>query len=68
MKCAVCKYEFEEGIGNKNDWVVLKGDDEFINIEGHFTRIKRYEYKPDEREKVNLYACPKCGTVKIDIF
>ena len=69
MKCSVCQYEFEEEFVCENKthfYKTLKGDDPFIRIEGHFTRVKEYDYTPDEREVVSLYACPKSGVVKFE--
>lgn len=61
MICPACKYEFKEGIDENNDWRILKGDDEFIHIEGHFTIDDR-----GNRDTVGLYGCPKCNCVQFE--
>lgn len=69
MKCPVCQYEFEEEFVHEHGtrfYKTITGDDSFIRIEGHFTRIKERDYAPDEREVVSLYACPKCGVIKFE--
>jgi len=62
MKC-ICGYEHENGIGEDGEWNdFLKGDEEFINIENRF---QRYIKGVNEYREVYLYACPKCGTIKM---
>lgn len=51
MKCTACGYE----------------DENFIEIEGHFTYREELDYYPDRTHYINLYGCPKCGTIKMDL-
>jgi hypothetical protein len=69
MKCN-CGYEYEEGINENNNgkWETLKGKEKFIKIEGTFFIKKEYDYSPDEIKQINLYACPKCGSVRISDY
>lgn len=68
MKCA-CGYECEISWENKyREFVKVKGDEEFIE-----TKIQCY-INPDwalgyssRTEERTVYACPKCGTLKINI-
>lgn len=59
MKC-VCGYEHERGLDNKGNLQEnLVGDKPFkrIYINSRFTDIRDNEFY--------IYACPKCGTLKI---
>lgn len=60
MKC-VCGYEYEE-TWNENGHEILIGDEAFIGLDCHITMRQNLQDK-----KVNLYACPKCKTVQVDI-
>lgn len=63
MKC-VCGYEHEEAY-RTNDGVEI-GDEKFIYVD--FGRYPTIQNKHNYRdESVDIYACPKCGTLKIDI-
>ncbi len=69
MKCQACGYEYEKDWVNGN-FTVTNGDDKFIGISlsndiqvKNDTRENQYTY---EYPTLKLYACPKCGTVKID--
>lgn len=68
MKC-VCGYEYEDKwnpAGRNYD--ILKGDEEFIRVEGSFT-ISRNDWCHDWCHRtvaVSLYACPKCGTIRME--
>ena len=59
MKCNTCKYEYLEewDIINKK-YIIIKGDKEFININGDFS-----VYMNQQDTSVSLCACPKCKTV-----
>lgn len=63
MKCFACGYEYEidykGGIGE-----ITKGNEEFILMDEHFH--KEYNDFPYNRE-CSIWACPKCGTLKIDV-
>lgn len=72
MKC-VCGYEYEyEYKENHSGIVVIKGDNPFFqltlsnNIKVVYQSGYR-DYYSDGFSETTLYACPKCGTVKIDI-
>lgn len=71
MKC-VCGYEYdEEWNSEERRYVVILGDKPFIrlytsnDIKVYYKR--RSDYYSNGEEEVSLYACPKCGTVKVDI-
>lgn len=65
MKC-ICGYAHEDGIDDNGDWQKnLIGDKKFIQIRGNFFIEDDYSYHRDE-ERISLYACPKCGTVRMD--
>lgn len=61
MKCAVCKYENNNGWDYENQCVIERNK-EFI--ESNFSVQVSYDYHNEEKK---VYACPKCGTLKIDI-
>lgn len=64
MKC-VCGYESEHDTYS-NDYE----NGEFIRVEGNYSYWvggnKTNDGKPTYR-KCSIYACPKCGTLKIDV-
>lgn len=63
MKC-ICGYENKDGFVN-GEWVKnIIGDEEFIKIEGSTFKKSIGIF---ETKEIYLYACPKCGTVKIKI-
>jgi hypothetical protein len=77
MKC-ICGYEHKQEFvkhdedmikktGREVHWETTVGDEEFITIEGTFLIRKEQSYGPDKVDEVCLWACPKCGTLKIDI-
>ena len=60
MKC-VCGYEYEEvRYQHDEDNIRVKGDEDFIRIKVNF-ESERLDYRKD------IFVCPKCGTLKIDI-
>ena len=66
MKC-ICGYEHKQEFVNENGVHYYKttvGDNKFIKIKGTFLLQKEYDYAPDAIEEIDLYACPKCGTIK----
>ena len=67
MKC-ICGYEHESGIDDEGEWQDnLIGDAEFIRIEG--TIFRKYVTNGTYLglyEDVDLFACPKCGTVRME--
>ena len=63
VKC-LCGYEYDYKY-EEGEMVVLKGDDEFIEVSGNFTRTEKYDYDSDEIIYVSVHACPKCKTLQI---
>ena len=65
MKCAVCNYVKEAEWENEDMQKI--GDEYFIKVRGNFTiqKDRDYGYGSDIKE-VSLYACPKCGTVRME--
>ena len=61
MKCEACKFDDEEK-QVKESW---EPELSFIEIEGHFTVVDG-EGNHTNHVEVSIYACPKCGTLKID--
>lgn len=64
MKC-VCGYEYSEGLDDNANWGVLAGDKKFLVIKGAFLLQPTASW--EDEYNVPLFACPKCGTVKINI-
>ena len=71
MKCT-CGYEYEEeDIDYSDGSIVLPqvGDEPFLKCESVYFAFPTFN-KFNERTGSNvssIYACPKCGTVKVDI-
>ena len=66
MKC-VCGYEKEIDYIDEKESINPDGED-FISISGVFFIDIPYDkqgYFKRNKEERNLYACPKCGTIKI---
>ena len=69
MKCAACKYEKTTGVSLKD--AVAEGNPngpKFILIRGaRFVREPEdgYGYGQEDNERIYLYACPQCGTVRM---
>ena len=61
MKCA-CGYEYHRIFGEPTGDETNKGNQDFIAV-GVTLTIPR-DYDPDR--PVQVYACPKCGTLKIN--
>jgi len=59
MKCGACNYEYEESVNDDTGKWETKGDEDFIQLDCNVTR--RVDYAD---EKVTLYCCPKCQTIK----
>jgi len=58
MKCNVCDF----------DDTNLADKDKFIEIEGHFTTlIDRSKWEPLHRIEIVIFACPTCGTLKMNL-
>lgn len=65
MKCKACGYEHVYAM-SKFVPETGKGDEEFTEVEGHFTVTSESSYGPDVTRRVHLLACPKCKTVVLD--
>jgi rubredoxin len=57
MKCRACGYESEPDGGKY-----------FIPVEVHALVAREANWGPDIKEDVQVYACPKCGTLKIEAW
>lgn len=65
MRCVVCDYKYKEPTEIEDKIQLVSDDIEgFVKIEGNFI-IKTGYYK-NFIDEVSLYACPKCGTVKME--
>jgi hypothetical protein len=65
MKC-LCGYEYKEEFDEENYNIkVIIGDTEFNKIEGTFI-IKEKNWDSSRIKEIELYSCPKCGTIKTD--
>ena len=66
MKC-ICGYEYET-IKDYHGLNVIVGDKPFIRITPpmYFNSIEEMQTTSIDYEYIQ-YACPKCGTVKVDI-
>ncbi len=61
MKCGACKYEYDFRYNSKSELEIIKGDEKFIEISGHFYKNENFEDK-----RIYFAACPKCMTIRID--
>lgn len=61
IKCAACGHIETHGYDDKGEFV--EEGPEFISIDGSFTVTEGYLTRIIQ--KVSLYACPICGTVKM---
>ena len=59
IKC-ICGYKYSRDYDKEP-----LGDTAFITIKGHFTKEGCDYYR--HQIEVDVIACPKCGTLKIDI-
>jgi len=65
MKCAVCGYRFNErDEESNNDKLISDGDEQFIKLINTFHRKDR-EGSLDE---AYLFACPRCKTVRMELW
>jgi acetone carboxylase gamma subunit len=65
MKC-VCGYEHtEEWDSEIKAYKTITGDSDFIEIDGKFTVNDGDPWHRNQRD-IRIYACPKCGTLKIN--
>ena len=66
MKC-ICGYEHETEWNSKQRYnETIKGDEKFTEIKGTFLVKTEYDYSAPDIRQISLYACPKCGTVRIN--
>jgi len=75
MRC-ICEYEYEtewkpnpynkKGLGKE---IVIKGNKPFKKLEIIAKQNITHNYGSDtfEHRDTSIYACPKCGTLKLDI-
>lgn len=64
MRC-VCGYEYKDKWNPAGmNYDILKGDEEFIRVDGSFTISRNDCYH--RTVAVGLYACPKCGTIRME--
>lgn len=65
MKCAVCGYRFNEpDESSKGEKLISDGKEEFIKLINTFHR-RDSEGSLDE---AYLFACPKCKTVRMEVW
>ncbi len=62
MKCQACNFD-ENQQPPRESWQKPLG---FIELEGGFSIYRREPYRPIEQHEISVYACPVCGTLKID--
>ncbi len=63
-QCKACGYAYAEKYNNDGYYEAVIGDEQFIEL--GLTTKKGNDYFETVREE-RLYACPKCGTVHIEI-
>lgn len=66
MKCAACSYRFNEpkfdGVNYDYNNVESDGDKQFIKLINTFHR----KDEDGSLDEVYLFACPQCGTVRME--
>lgn len=69
MICKACGHEYEETWDSKiNDIVNVFGTEPFVKITGTFLKEDETSWGAKNIQEIDLYACPKCGTVKIKMY
>jgi rubredoxin len=63
MKCGACGYIESQYINNEG---YMDNSQEFIHIKGSFHRECEANYGGSYETRVYLYACPVCGTVRME--
>jgi len=63
VKCQACSFD-EDQQPPRQSWQTPVG---FIEITGSFTVFDRALYREIKEMDVSIYACPLCGTLKIDL-
>ncbi len=65
MKCAVCNYRHNEPEENSKDYkLVSDGDEPFIKLINTFHR----KDKEGSLDEAYLFACPRCKTVRMELW
>lgn len=67
IKC-VCGYVCEMGVVPNKDgttWGFVQGDAEFVVLHGHGLHVVLNPFD-DTIRKLEVFACPKCGTLKVN--
>ena len=70
MKCAACEYEYQSKYARRENGKgfvskTILGDEKFIPINSE--SLRRGDRESWECDKIYLYACPKCGTFRMDL-
>ena len=63
--CQACWYKYTEETGPYSK--VLEGDKTFIEMEGFEFHSTDREYYYPSHNTHTVYACPKCGTLQIQV-
>jgi hypothetical protein len=62
MKCKACGFD-DSAPQERKSW---KNPLSFIEVEGHFTTLSDGDgWHPSNRIEISVYACPKCGTLRL---
>jgi hypothetical protein len=65
MKCAVCGYRYNEPDKSSNgEKFISDGDEEFIKLINTFHRRD----SQGSLDEAYLFACPKCKTVRMEVW
>lgn len=64
-KCPVCGYEYHEYTGSSQQKTTA-GSDPFIELHTKATYTTG-SYYTRRLEETTIYACPKCGTLQIQV-
>jgi acetone carboxylase gamma subunit len=63
-QCKACGYAYAKKYNNNGYYEAVIGDKDFIELG---LTIKKGYYSYESVSEERLYACPKCGTVHIEI-
>jgi hypothetical protein len=67
MKCFACNYEYIIGTNLDDVFEIVQGDDPFIRLAVDAVNYRGSFIVDDvKHSRVHLYACPKCGTVRME--
>ncbi len=65
MKCAVCGYRYNESNESPNGEILISdGKEPFIKLINTFHR----KDKEGSLDEAYLFACPKCKTVRMEVW